>query len=353
MPERFTRKIYNAGCFAATREPSVNVRHSSSCPSLRFFTRSGARHLSVVPRAFPFAPSFRSLFFFMQTKSRAEPAREYRTGSRLLRWNRRPKSFLRKTEHKKMKPYNVAGLVLVGLTGNALLGQLRRLALNEVAAQSPARKRRRRPQNMPPRPQGGSISRVTTGRSASLLERRQRPMSSVNFESSKTESDIMNPVSPVLPIWGPLERSPQNLQQQDLHNEYHTIFSAGGNRNAASHLWSSFVLDRAAQFSAERFGNQAKAEQAFIELFQGFCAVSGSPVQSHDFNRYGLELDFVSRPHDSLIKEGKELLELHEYERQRTIGNTGAVLRPAGAHSDAEIQEADLDRRLQEESRRC
>ena len=47
---------------------------------------------------------------------------------------------------------------------------------------------------------------------------------------------------------------------QDLHREYSNIFRHG-NRNAASHLWASFLLDRAASMSTER-----------LELmFSGFC----------------------------------------------------------------------------------
>lgn len=40
-------------------------------------------------------------------------------------------------------------------------------------------------------------------------------------------------------------------QVQDLHREYHNIFRFG-NRNAASHLWASFLLERAAQMPWER-----------------------------------------------------------------------------------------------------
>lgn len=66
----------------------------------------------------------------------------------------------------------------------------------------------------------------------------------------------------------------------DLHRQYHTIFGAHGNRNAASHLWSSFVLERASQMDA----------RTFVELMAGFCAVSGSIVRPSDYNRYRLTL---------------------------------------------------------------
>uniref|UniRef100_A0A0G4GAV7 Uncharacterized protein n=1 Tax=Chromera velia CCMP2878 TaxID=1169474 RepID=A0A0G4GAV7_9ALVE len=69
----------------------------------------------------------------------------------------------------------------------------------------------------------------------------------------------------------------------DLRAEYGNIFKKM-NRNAASHLWSSFILDRAFQMPAERVEH----------LFTGFCAVSGSPVRPRDHNRYGLNLETVT-----------------------------------------------------------
>merc|ERR1719217_1668441 len=70
---------------------------------------------------------------------------------------------------------------------------------------------------------------------------------------------------------------------KDLHREYGNIFKYG-NRNAASHLWSSFLLDRSYQMDA------AKLES----MFTAFCAVSGSPVRPSDYIRYRLTLDMVS-----------------------------------------------------------
>ena len=69
---------------------------------------------------------------------------------------------------------------------------------------------------------------------------------------------------------------------QDLHREYGNIFKYG-NRNAASHRWSTFLLERSAQMTEAR-----------LELmFSGFCAVSGSPVRPVDYNRYRLTLPKV------------------------------------------------------------
>jgi len=70
---------------------------------------------------------------------------------------------------------------------------------------------------------------------------------------------------------------------QDLHREYYNIFRHG-NRNAASHLWTSFLLDRSQHMTP------AKLER----MFGAFCAVSGSPVNPSDFNRYRLTLDLAS-----------------------------------------------------------
>ena len=61
----------------------------------------------------------------------------------------------------------------------------------------------------------------------------------------------------------------------ELHQHYGDIFVTN-NRNAASHLWASWVLNRAATLS------KASVEQ----LFSGFCPVSGSPVSPTDYNAY-------------------------------------------------------------------
>jgi hypothetical protein len=65
----------------------------------------------------------------------------------------------------------------------------------------------------------------------------------------------------------------------DLHYEYENIF-ATYNRNAASHLWSWFLLERSEQMTDEKF----------VEMFTCFCAVSGSPTRPSEFNRYKLIL---------------------------------------------------------------
>ena len=67
---------------------------------------------------------------------------------------------------------------------------------------------------------------------------------------------------------------------KDLHREYNNIFRHG-NRNAASHLWSSFLLERA----------PAMTRETFEHLSASYCAVSGSPVNPHDYNRYLLRLE--------------------------------------------------------------
>jgi cytochrome c5 len=69
----------------------------------------------------------------------------------------------------------------------------------------------------------------------------------------------------------------------DLHNEYYNIFKTG-NRNAASHLWSKFLLDNSRNMTRETLSH----------MFSGFCAVSGSPVSPQDRTRYKVTLDKVS-----------------------------------------------------------
>merc|ERR1719334_2639825 len=55
----------------------------------------------------------------------------------------------------------------------------------------------------------------------------------------------------------------------DLRGEYYNIFP-NRNRNAASHRWATFLIERAK--SLER--------TTFEEMFGGFCPVSGSPIGS-------------------------------------------------------------------------
>jgi len=55
----------------------------------------------------------------------------------------------------------------------------------------------------------------------------------------------------------------------DLRSEYYNIFP-NRNRNAASHRWATFLIERAK--SLER--------TTFEDMFSGFCPVSGSPIGS-------------------------------------------------------------------------
>ena len=70
---------------------------------------------------------------------------------------------------------------------------------------------------------------------------------------------------------------------QDLHREYNNIFRHG-NRNAASHLWSTFIFER----------SHGLSPSTLEMLFTGFCAVSGSPTRPSDYTRYRLTLPLVS-----------------------------------------------------------
>jgi len=66
----------------------------------------------------------------------------------------------------------------------------------------------------------------------------------------------------------------------DLFGEYSRVFPHG-NRNAASHLWARFLLERSEQMPHEKLSY----------MFSGFCAVSGSPVRPSDYNRYRVTLE--------------------------------------------------------------
>merc|ERR1711865_1327278 len=70
---------------------------------------------------------------------------------------------------------------------------------------------------------------------------------------------------------------------QHLWQEYNNIFKHG-NRNAASHLWSSFLMEHAAAMPLDRYN----------QLSAGYCAVSGSPVTPQQRTRYRMTLDTVT-----------------------------------------------------------
>ena len=62
--------------------------------------------------------------------------------------------------------------------------------------------------------------------------------------------------------------SVDSLTVDQLHAKYNEIFPQTFNRNAASHLWSSYILKRASNMT----------ESEIYQLFEGFCPVSGSPI---------------------------------------------------------------------------
>jgi len=63
--------------------------------------------------------------------------------------------------------------------------------------------------------------------------------------------------------------------REALHSKYSVIFPHG-NRNAASHRWSTYILQYSSQMAPDRFEF----------LFSAFCAVSGSPIAASDGNRF-------------------------------------------------------------------
>lgn len=70
---------------------------------------------------------------------------------------------------------------------------------------------------------------------------------------------------------------------EDLAAQYYNIFKSG-NRNAASHKWASYILDRASDMSAATVKN----------VFKGFCPVSGSPIPDSPRTLYKVSLPTIS-----------------------------------------------------------
>ena len=70
---------------------------------------------------------------------------------------------------------------------------------------------------------------------------------------------------------------------RDMRANYSSIFKTG-NRNAASHLWASWILDKAADLQPSKIE----------ELFGGFCPISGSPVVPSESNRWEYSLPTLS-----------------------------------------------------------
>lgn len=69
----------------------------------------------------------------------------------------------------------------------------------------------------------------------------------------------------------------------DLANEYGTIFKTG-NRNAASHLWTSYILNRSTTMDLD----------TMTTLFRGYCPVSGSPLPDLPRTQFHVSLQSVN-----------------------------------------------------------
>merc|ERR1719502_249101 len=68
---------------------------------------------------------------------------------------------------------------------------------------------------------------------------------------------------------------PPLLTSKDLFNRYDAIFKSG-NRNAASHLWASYILTRSVTMTPE----------TLRQLFMSFCPISGSPISVPEQSRW-------------------------------------------------------------------
>jgi len=74
------------------------------------------------------------------------------------------------------------------------------------------------------------------------------------------------------------------MSVDDLSKKYDEVFGPhGGNRNAASHLWAKYIIDRTFELSHRQIDM----------LFSGFCAVSGSPIGPDAQSRYKISLPLV------------------------------------------------------------
>lgn len=70
---------------------------------------------------------------------------------------------------------------------------------------------------------------------------------------------------------------------EDLKIHYYDIFKTG-NRNAASHLWSSYILN----------STHLMPEDTIEKVFRGFCPVSGSPLPDDPHTAYRIKLPKVT-----------------------------------------------------------
>ena len=71
----------------------------------------------------------------------------------------------------------------------------------------------------------------------------------------------------------------------ELHNEFSNVFKTG-NRNAASHKWAKYILDR----------SETLTRVELEDLFRGFCPTSGSPVTPRISNTWRVTVPTASDP---------------------------------------------------------
>jgi len=89
------------------------------------------------------------------------------------------------------------------------------------------------------------------------------------IDKTSLEAAISPEDAPERPSLRKMSDTLQNPQQ--LIDKYYDIFKTG-NRNAASHLWTSYVLQRSSTMTDSTIQN----------VFKGFCAISGSPISNGD-----------------------------------------------------------------------
>lgn len=87
-----------------------------------------------------------------------------------------------------------------------------------------------------------------------------------------------------------------DLDPSDLIKHYNIIFeNVGYNRNAAGHVWSSYILDKSALFT----------ENEIYTLFSQFCPVSGSPITlSNNIKPYPYTINHDGTMVSSIVPTG-------------------------------------------------
>lgn len=81
------------------------------------------------------------------------------------------------------------------------------------------------------------------------------------------------------------------LTIKQLHDKYNEIFARTQNRNAASHLWATYIIKRSASMTRGEI----------LNLFSGFCPVSGSPVIPTERPEFRVPVQKAGSPQETVM----------------------------------------------------